>query len=248
MQINVVIRLILPVLLMPCLALAEGWPVSMPWSEPADQPPEVHPFELPTVKGASPHFNTPIPALIAAPNIDVDSIFTTVLNCYPEKSKFNINIKLVASVKTGLEQYDSNHWPHISEHYIGIVGEMPLYSTTEQTRERKWEHQRRTDTAKLVADFAHSLANRNHAYREIGLYLAMEARAQARVKQGLANVDEQIKYLEKVATSQRDILKHEASIVEQRLALAALCDNTQQITINQYLKTLAHLPSSQLGP
>ena len=52
-------------------------------------------------------------------------------------------------------------WTDITEHYIGIVGEMPFYSTTEQSRERQWEYQRRTSTEISVASFVQPLADRN---------------------------------------------------------------------------------------
>ncbi|MCG7500029.1 hypothetical protein MHO82_24505 [Vibrio sp. Of7-15] len=236
------VTLSLSVGLIPLQAIAEDWPISMPWNTPTTPPPEIKPFELPTLKGQAPHFNTPLPALKPAPKIDPDSVFAAISNCYPEKSKFKVDINLVAGMKSSFEQYDASGWPEITEHYVGVVGKMPIYSTTEQARERQWEYQRRTATAKAVAMFAQSLANRNHAYRELGLYLAMEARSQARVQQGIANITEQVTFLEKVATAQRDILKHEATLVEQRLALVAMCDNVQAENVNQYLKQLAHLP------
>jgi hypothetical protein len=229
-------------------ANTELWPISSPWSQPSEAPPEVKPFELPTLKGKSPHFNTPIPALRAAPVIDPDAIFNIITHCYPEKSKFKIDVSLVAGVKSSIDQYDNTDWPDITEHYIGIVGEMPLYSTTEQARERQWEYQRRTATATTVAAFAAALANRNHAYREIGLYLALEARSQARVKQGIANVAEQVTLLEKVAAAQRNILTFEAKIVEHRLSLISMCDNLRAPNINSYLQNLAYLPPPKSKP
>ncbi|MCW8332027.1 hypothetical protein MD588_24860 [Photobacterium sp. SDRW27] len=223
-------------------ASEETWNVSLPWSQPADPPPDIQPFELPTLKGKTPHFITPAPALKAAPTVDPDAIFTVVNNCYPEKTKFKIDLSLVAGVRSSIDQFNRSDWPEITDHYIGVVGEMPLYSTTEQAREREWEHKRRVNTAKNVATFAQSLANRNHAYREMGLYLVMEARSQARVRQGIANITEQVGFLEKVAAAQRDILKFEAQIVENRLALISMCDNARAERVNQYLKKLVYLP------
>lgn len=220
----------------------KGWGISLPWQQPTETPPDIRPFELPTLKGTPPSFHTPIPALKSAPVIDPDAIFTVINRCYPEKSKFNIDLKIVAGVRSSVDQYDRSDWPEITDHYIGLVGEMPIYSSTEQSREREWEHKRRVSVAQSVARFAEALANRNHAYREIGLYLALEARSQARVKQGIANITEQVGYLEKVAAAQRDILKFEAQIVEQRLALSSMCDNQRIDQVNQYLQRLAYLP------
>ncbi|WP_155644676.1 hypothetical protein [Photobacterium leiognathi] len=58
-------------------------------------------------------------------------------------------------MRSSVDQYDPCDWPDITDHYIGIVGEMPLYSTSEQ-----------------------------------------------------------VGFLEKVTAAQRDILKHEAQVIE----------------------------------
>lgn len=167
-----------------------------------------------------------------------------MLLCYPEKSKFKIDLNLIAGVRSNFDEYDNDDWPEISDHYIGIVGKMPLYSTTEQSRERQWEYQRRVATATTVAAFVQSLAERNYAYRLMGLYLSLEARSQARVEKGVANVAEQVTYLEKVASTHKEVLAHEAKIVEYRLALVAMCDNGQADSMNTYLQRLAVLPKS----
>jgi hypothetical protein len=120
---------------------------------------------------------------------------------------------------------------------------MPLYSTTEQSRERQWEYQRRTATATAVAAFTQALADRNYAYRMMGLYLSLEARSQQRVAQGVANISEQVTLLEKVASTHRDVLGHEAKLVEHRLALVAMCEEAQSPIVNRYLEQLAHLPN-----
>ncbi|MGF1727515.1 hypothetical protein [Photobacterium nomapromontoriensis] len=221
---------------------ATDWPIELPWQQPDTRTPNIKPFELPTLKGTSPDFHTAVPALQAAPRVNPDDIYLTITRCYPEKTKFKINVNLVAGMRSSVDQYNASDWPQITDHYIGIVGEMPLYSTTEQAREREWEHKRRVGTAKQVADFVQALANRNHAYREMGIYLAMEARSQARVKQGIANITEQVGFLEKVATAQRDILKFEAKVIENRLALISMCDNISSERVNQYLKNIAFLP------
>lgn len=226
------------------LAFANYWGISTPWAPVDHPPPEIKPFELPTLSGHAPHYNTPTPALRPAPKVDPDAIFATVLQCYPEKSKFKLDLNLVAGMKTNIDEYSTDDWPDISEHYVGIVGKMPLYSTTEQSRERQWEYQRRTATATSVAAFTQALADRNYAYRLMGLYLALEARSQMRVAQGVANVTEQVGLLEKVAASQRDILAHEAKIVEHRLALVALCEASYSERVNHYLKQVAYLPES----
>ncbi|SKA70817.1 hypothetical protein [Enterovibrio nigricans] len=249
MQINAPMLAIALLFSFPIFAAEEKtteWPLDFSWKrEKVPPPPEYKPYQLPTLHGDSPHYNTPTPALKRAPKADPDAIYQSVINCYPEKSKFKLDIDLVAGVKSSFDQYESNNWPEISEHYVGIVGKMPLYSTTEQARERQWEYQRRTATATAVAEFVDAMANRNHAYRMMGLYLSLEARSQARVAEGVANITEQVAYLETVASSQRDILKFEAKVTEHRLALSAMCDDGKAPEVNNYLKRLAWLPTAK---
>lgn len=229
-------------------SFSNNWGISTPWDESEVPAPEIKPYELPTLKGYAPHYNKPLPALLPAPKIDSDTIFNSVLRCYPEKSKFKIDLNLIAGVRSNFDEYDNDDWPEISEHYIGIVGKMPLYSTTEQSRERQWEYQRRTQTATIVASFAQSLAERNYAYRLMGLYLSLEARSQTRVEQGVANVTEQVTYLEKVASTHKAVLAHEAKIVEYRLSLVAMCDSHQADAMNNYLLKVATLPKIKAKP
>ncbi|EKO5187825.1 hypothetical protein ACEOHO_004250 [Vibrio vulnificus] len=234
--------ILLQLWLIPSVLSANDWGIELPWSEPEHKAPEIRPYELPTLNGVAPHYNTPTPALSPAPKIDPDTIFDVILRCYPEKSMFKLDLNLVAGMKTNLDEYNSSDWPKISEHYIGIVGKMPLYSSTEQSRERQWEYQRRIETATSVATFTKALADRNYSYRLMGLYLSLEARSQLRVKQGVANVTEQVELLEKVASTHRDVLTHEAKIVEQRLALVSMCEESSAEAVNQYLESLAFLP------
>lgn len=213
-----------------------------PWSEPTEAQPKVKPFELPRLQGNT-QFQDTVPSLLPAPIVDPDHIFQNVLNCYPEVSKFKIDVDLVAGYRQVNDQYDSSAWPDLTEHYIGIVGKIPLLSSTEDSRTRDREYKRRTATAKFVAGFAQALANRNHAYREIGLYMALEARAITRVQRGIAPTSEQITMMEKVAQAQRNITRYSAEAVENRLALMAMCDDQKGPGINDYLKRIALLPN-----
>ena len=217
--------------------------LELPWSSNNAEPtPVMKPFELPKLKGDA-DYKDPVPALLPAPAVNPDLIYRAALNCYPEKSKFKIDVSLVAGYKRSNDKYDSDPWPDLTDHYFGIVGKIPIYSSTELSRTRDREYIRRTQTATHVAGFAQALANRNHAYREIGLYMALEARAQVRVAQGIAPTTEQITYLEKTAKAQRDIIKFSADAVEHRLALSSMCDDDRAPNLNAYLLKIAELPN-----
>jgi len=217
--------------------------IELPWQQ-TEKKPMVLPFEVPRLHGKSESFKRPVDPLSRAPLIDTDSIYYAALNCYPEQSAFKVSINLIAGYKANTDQFDDDDWPDITDHYIGIVAKMPLYDTTDRSRSRDREYNRRVKTASHVARFAQALANRNYAYREVGIYLAMEARAQARVSQGIVGVDEQIKYLEKTAGAQRNIIRTTAEATEHRLALVAMCDSEKSDHFNDYLVNVADLPST----
>lgn len=217
------------------------WQISNPFSEPTDPPPKAEPYKLPRFDGsmAGDHY-TAVPPIRHAPAVDAEALYHAVLSCYPERSKFSIEIDLEGAYRDR-RVYDSTG-SQIGQHYIGIVARMPLYSSTELSRERDREYKRRTDTADTVARFMQALADRNHAHREIGLYSSLEARAQVRVAQGIAMTEEQVRYLEKVAKAQRSLIQSETDLIKHRLALVGQCSDTQANRINGYIKELAYLP------
>jgi len=185
-----------------------------------------------------------VPAQITYDEYHAYAKMNPALNCYPEQSTFKISVNLVAGYKANTDQFEEDDWPDITDHYIGIVAKMPLYDTTDRSRSRDREYNRRVKTASHVARFVQVLANRNYPYREVGIYLAMEARAQARVSQDIVGVDEQIKHLEKTAGAQRNIIRTTAEATEYRLALVAMCDNEKSDHFNDYLVNVVNLPST----
>lgn len=85
---------------------ANDWGISVPWEEAEVLPPEIKYYEFPTLKGQTPYYNVPTFALTPAPKVDPDAIFNTVLKCYPEKSKFKLDLNLVAGMKSNIDEYD----------------------------------------------------------------------------------------------------------------------------------------------
>lgn len=221
--------------------MLKKWDKISPWSEEKPPPPpEQKPFDLPRLYSDKQHYNSPTEPLKKALRIDPDEVFLTVLECFPAKSLFNAELSLVAGYKQAINAWDDDY-PDIADHYVGIVGKIPLYSSNEQSRQREREYQRRATTASQVAGFVAAIAARNQAYRELGLYRALEARAQARVKNGIAEADEQIQMLTKLATVHSDVITQEANVIQYRLGLSGLCENTKRETINNWLKRLATL-------
>ncbi len=221
--------------------LLEVWDKVDPFSdeEPAP-PPEQKPFELPRLYSDKQHYNNTTEPLKKAPKIDSDAVFLAVMACFPAKSTFNAELNLVGGYKRAIDEWNEGY-PEISDHYVGIVGKIPLYSSNERNRQREREYQRRNITAQQVAGFVAAIASRNQAWREIGLYRALEARAQARVRNGIAETSEQVTYLEKLTQSHANLIAHQSKITEYRLALAGQCENRKRAKINNWLMKLTQL-------
>ena len=213
-----------------------------PWSsQNAKEPPKVQPYEVPTF-GAKRNFRDAPAQWQKAPRVDGDAVFRMVIACYPNKSQWNIDVDLAAAIRNS-NAVDVTGTV-IGKSTVGIVARMPLYSATEMDREREREYKRRTDTAGKVAEFVGQLAARNQALRSLALSAAMESRAQIRVNEGIADADEQVKYLDKIAGAEKDLITAESKIMDARLSLVAMCRDESADAVNAYLTELAHLPAA----
>lgn len=221
-------------------------PAWWPWKTgELEKPPTVQPYQMPTLTDDGLDYHDRPAAIVQAPALDADAIFKAVLACYPERSKFDIDVDLRASIRSSevLDLQDSA--TGLGKSYVGIVASMPLYSGKELDREKEREYSRRKDTAKAVADFVTAIAGRNHAVREFALYRSLEARSAARVKEGITEASEQVSYLEKVANSQEKLINEEAKIMESRLLLAGMCDPKNAERIGAWLRKVSAVPRGE---
>lgn len=226
-------------------ASADLWSVTNPWAERSqdtEPPPRIKTYELPRFDAGHNHGDqhTQTQPLKTAPYVDGEGIFYATLNCWPEPSKFRLELDLETRYSMR-GMYDTYEGVELGGYYVGIVARMPLYSATELSREREREYMRRTTTAQYVGDLMAALANRNHAIRELGLYSSLEARSQVRVAQGVALVDEQVQHLRKVAEVQQALIRAESELVQHRLSLVGQCDDRQADQLNAYIKRLTRL-------
>lgn len=209
------------------------------WLSDGEDPPKQQPYRLPrfddTHTGED-HY-TPIAPIKPAKYVNAEQLFITVTACYPEPSKFRLEVELEAAFRDR-SSFDSSG-SDIGKHYVGIVARMPLYSTKEFNRERQRELLIRQQTAEAIGSFMKALAKRNHAQRELGLYSSLEARAQIRVQSGFTGTDEQVKYLQKVADAQKDLIEAEGALIRYRLHLVAMCDERKAEQVNQHIARLA---------
>jgi predicted ribosome quality control (RQC) complex YloA/Tae2 family protein len=122
-----------------------------------------------------------------------------------------------------------------ANYYAGIVATMPLYSGVEIDREQKLAIDRKLKTAEVVAQLLNALSAKRRAERMINLYASLEKRSQIRVRDGIVAVDEQIGYLEKVATTQGEIDTANAQIEGARLALIHQCQSDDVERLNNFI-------------
>ena len=138
--------------------IAPAW---WPWAEgEAEKPPAIQTYKLPTMAGDEVDYHSKPAPLAKAPALDPDAIYKTVLSCYPEKSKFDVDVSLRASIRSADVLDENDLSSGLGKSYVGIVANLPLYSGRELDREREREYMRRKDTAKAVADFIAAIAGK----------------------------------------------------------------------------------------
>lgn len=205
--------------------------------EQAPPPPDIEPYEIPTFNGNKREFHY-TPPVKMAPVIDADSVFKMVVNCFPERPQWGIEVKAVAGARMTDQQNTVSTFDTagLSRYYAGIVAEMPLYSAEEMSKQRTQEYQRRGEVAQHVAALLKALADRQRALRMVGITESAEARSQYRVFEGVAPPEEQIGYLKDVASGVGDLDAANAAIVAARLALVGQCRDEVADQVNDYLK------------
>ena len=82
---------------------------------------------------------------------------------------------------------------------------------------------RRVKVADAVGAFYTALTDRERVRRELSLMRAMERRAQERVRIGVTETAEQVKYMERVAGIEGELLKLRGQIEKSRLELIGHC-------------------------
>lgn len=199
----------------------------------------IPPHELPLFDGEARDFRAKPPPLPKSPTIDTTQIYGALINCYPSRSSWTVDIDLRSGYRQTIDE-SGDEWA--GGWYAGVVARIPLYSTTELDREREREARRRVDTAARLAEWVKAVNDRNAALRERGLYTALEARAQHRVRAGISSADEQVAYLQKVIDAEAKLRAAEAMIDGNRLALVGLCRDEAQDAIDEHLRKLASLP------
>jgi hypothetical protein len=192
------------------------------------------PYQVPTFTGENVDFHDIKPQPNPAKTVDADLIVKTVNACYPVPA-----MNLDVSVKVGTNYRPTNantiQTADSANYYAGVVASMPLYSGVEIDKEQKLAIDRKEKTAGLVAQMLTALSTKRRAERMLTLYASLEKRSQKRVADGIVAVDEQIGYLEKVATTRGELDTANAQIEGARLALIHQCTDNDIERLNNFI-------------
>lgn len=118
---------------------------------------------------------------------------------------------------------------------IALVARIPLYSAAEMAREREREYMRRVKVANSVGTFISVMAEREKNIRQLDLMRALERRSQQRVKIGVVETGEQVRYLERVAQIEGDLLQQRGQIQKARLELIGHCSAPTADSLDRHL-------------
>lgn len=202
------------------------------------KPPDlkIPPYKIPTFSGKPNDFKKFAPAMQPAMEVDSDILFQAVVNCFPERVPWGLELDAVGgarySEQNTITTFDTSG---LSRYYVGVVAKMPLYSAEELNRQRQAEYTRRGEVAKNVEALLSALATQRRAKRQLGLFTSLEARAQERVALGLTDTTEQVTYLEKVIDAQSKLDDAEAGLNGARLALIGQCRDEMVDAVNNHI-------------
>jgi hypothetical protein len=192
------------------------------------------PYQVPTFTGENIDFHEIKPEPNPAKTVDADLIVKTVNACYPVPA---MNLDVSVKVGTNYRPNNANTIQTVdsANYYAGVVASMPLYSGVEIDKEQKLAIDRKEKTAGLVAQMLTALSTKRRAERMLTLYASLEKRSQKRVADGIVAVDEQIGYLEKVATTRGELDTANAQIEGARLALIHQCTDNDIERLNNFI-------------
>jgi len=204
---------------------------------------EKPPLTVPLFDGAERPLQPP-PDPLKRPKIpDYRHLFDLAVACWPEKSWFRGELHLEGRLANRKNAQNSSIDPETGtittrdDRYIALVARIPLLSAAELDKERSREAERRGKIADAVGSLVSAHAEWVMQTRQLSLLQALEKRAQERVRVGVAETGEQVRYLEQVAALETRLQSLQADEIKARLHLLGLCDETSMARIDAYLDT-----------
>lgn len=201
------------------------------------------PLTVPLFDGAERTIQPP-PDPLKRPKIpDYRRLFDLTVACWPEKSWFRGELHVEGRLANKKNAQNSALDPNSGtittrdDRYIALVARIPLISASELDKERNREAERRGKIAEAVGSLVSAYAERVMQTRQLSLLQALEKRAQERVRVGVAETGEQVRYLEQVAALETRIQALHGDEIKARLHLLGMCDETNMARIDAYLDT-----------
>lgn len=213
-----------------CTGLLASWPV-------VGDDESKKSFELPTYSGEKPSIHAPEKPAKQGAIPDARDLYDRALSCWPAQTYMRAEVFVEGRARTETGTYlDTNGMATTTGRTsAALVARIPLYSAAEMDREREREFMRRTKIADAVGELVASLADRYRMRRELEITRALERRAQERIRIGVAETAEQVRYLEKVASLESDLLKQHGTIQKARLILVGHCSESGGDVLDRHL-------------
>lgn len=161
------------------------------------------------------------PAAASPRSFDAQYLVAAVSDCWPAPSLFRPELSL--ELRGGRKFGDVSPTDQTQANYAGLVAKIPLYSPTELDRQREHEAKRQGEAAAAAGAIVQALAERARAARETQLYEALERRSRQRVFEGVADTDEQVGALRRVADAHTRAADASAKLTAAKLSLLAMC-------------------------
>lgn len=174
---------------------------------------------------------------------DYRRLFDMVVACWPAKSWFRGDLYLEAraankSATAGLAiDPTTNTVTSAGDRHVALVARIPLISATELDKERNRELERRGKIAEAVGNLVSAFSEGVMLNRQLRLLQALEKRAQERVRVGVAETAEQVRYLEQVSALETKIQGLHSDEIKARLHVVGMCDERNMAGIDAYLDT-----------
>jgi hypothetical protein len=211
-----------------------------PWVHAGDELAKP-PLSVPLFDGNEKRTHLPPTGELQRPTVpDYRRLYHMAVACWPAKSWFRGDLYLEARASTrdnhnaSVDAATGNITPTGSR-YVALVARIPLISATELDKERAREAERHGKIADAVGELVSSFAERVMQTRQLELTQALEKRAQERVRLGVAETAEQVRYLEQVSALEAKITTLQAAEIKARLHIVSVCDERKMAAIDAYL-------------
>lgn len=169
---------------------------------------------------------------------DPRDLYQRALDCWPSASHFRAELSIEGrlSQRSGIWLESAGQLTSAAPVSASLVARLPLYSATELDHEREREWMRRRRAAEAVGQLLTQLADRQRLRQERDLMRALEKRARQRVISGIVDSSEQVRYMERVADLEGQLLRQSGHIERSRLELLGFCDQAHADAFDAHLR------------